>query len=159
VTTLRLAVGDRVVYGAHGAGTIVARTTRMVGGEQQESIVLSLAGALSIELPLARAEETLRPVADEAELRRLEKVLAARAEPSDVPWLKRRNDTMAKLATTTGLAEIISDTASRTKAGKALSPSEHELSRRASDLLSNEIALARSISPDEANRWIMSKVG
>jgi RNA polymerase-interacting CarD/CdnL/TRCF family regulator len=154
LTALRLAVGDLVVYGSHGAGTIVSRATRDVRGERQTVVVLLVAGDLSIELPLARAEEQLRPVADEAELRKLKKVLTAGAAPADVPWLKRRQDALAKLSTTVGLAEIISDTASREKAGMSLSPSEREVTKRARDLLSREIALARGIELAEASRWI-----
>jgi RNA polymerase-interacting CarD/CdnL/TRCF family regulator len=158
VTGLPLAVGDLVVYKSHGAGSIVARSTRDVGGQRQEVVVLSLAGGLSIELPLARAEELLRPVAGEAEIKRLQKVLTAGTEPADVPWLKRRQDALAKLTTTVGLAEIISDSASRTKAGMSLSPSEREVSKRALDLLANEIALARGVELEEANRWIADQV-
>ena len=49
---VRLAVGDMVVYGSHGAGPVAARETRVVLGKRQEVIVLALAGGLSVELPL-----------------------------------------------------------------------------------------------------------
>src|SRR5215831_5351231 len=94
---MRLAVGDLVVYGSHGAGAIVARRTRNVSGERQVVIVLALAGGLSVELPLARADELLRTVADETEIKRVHEVLSADPVPSDVPWLKRRRDELAKL--------------------------------------------------------------
>ena len=158
MTGLPLAVGDLVVYGSHGAGTIVSRATRDVRGERQTVVVLLLPGDLSIELPLARAEEQLRPVADEAELQNLKRVLTAGEAPSDAPWLKRRQDALAKLSTTVGLAEIISDAASREKAGMSLSPSEREVAKRARELLSREIALGRGIELAEANTWIDDQV-
>jgi len=79
---MRLAVGDPVVYGQHGAGAIVARATRDVLGERQEVVAIALAGDLSVELPLARAEQHLRPVADETEIRRVRDVLSAGSTPS-----------------------------------------------------------------------------
>ena len=48
---MRLAVGDMVVYGSHGAGPVAARETRIVLGRRQEVIVLALANGLSVELP------------------------------------------------------------------------------------------------------------
>jgi RNA polymerase-interacting CarD/CdnL/TRCF family regulator len=156
---VRLAVGDAVVYGPHGAGTVVARSTRDIAGESRVVIMLALAGDLSIELPLARAEEHLRPVADETELKRVQEVLSTSAEPSEMPWLKRREDALAKMTTTAGLAEVIRDARSREAAGVAISPSEREVLKRALDLLTNEIALARDVEPAEAGAWIDRQLG
>jgi RNA polymerase-interacting CarD/CdnL/TRCF family regulator len=86
---MRLAVGDVVVYGVHGAGPVAARLTREVLGERQLVIVLALAGGLAVELPLALADELLRPVADEVELARVQRVLSTAAPPSEQPWVKR----------------------------------------------------------------------
>src|SRR6185295_13107368 len=72
---LKLACGDVVVYGPHGAGTVAERETRSVLGEQQTVVVVALAGGLSVQLPLALAREQLRPVVDEAGLSMIEKVL------------------------------------------------------------------------------------
>ena len=87
---MKLGVGDMVVYGAHGAGPITAREIRDVRGEQQMVIVLSLAHGLSIELPLARAEELLRPLVDAEEIGRLGVVLRSDAPVDLDPWLKRQ---------------------------------------------------------------------
>jgi RNA polymerase-interacting CarD/CdnL/TRCF family regulator len=65
---MELSVGEMVDYGSHGAGPITAREVR---GEEQVVVVLSLAHGLSVELPLARAEELLRSVADAEEIARL----------------------------------------------------------------------------------------
>jgi CarD family transcriptional regulator len=147
---VKLGVGDMVVYGAHGAGPITAREIRDVRGEQQVVIVLSLAHGLSIELPLARAEELLRPLVDAEEIGRLGVVLRSDA-PVDVdPWLKRQRAARAKLGTAVGLAEIVSEGAQR----ETLSPGERELVRRARDLLAGEIALSRGEDTNTASAWI-----
>ncbi len=159
---MRLAVGDLVAYGSHGAGPVAARERRLVLGEQQEVVVLALAGGLSVALPLARAHELLRPLADEAEMNRVKETLGADHAVSSEPWLKRRRDSQAKLSSgdPVGLAEIIRDGARRestlsAKGAKSpLSPGEQELFTKARRLLSTEIALARGVAEAEANSWI-----
>lgn len=147
---MRLAVGDTVVYGAHGAGSISAREIREVDGEEREVIVLALADGLSVELPLARAEELLRPLADADEIARLGVVLRSDAALDPDPWLKRQRTARAKLSSAAGLAEILSDGAQR----RTLSPSERELMRRARNLLAGEIALSRGEDTTAASAWI-----
>ena len=51
---VKLAVGDAVVYPAHGVGHVVARERRMVQGGMQEVLVLELAEGLSVTLPISR---------------------------------------------------------------------------------------------------------
>lgn len=151
-----------VVYASHGAGRVAARERRVVLGKRQEVIVLALAGGLSVELPMERARELLRPLASEADMSRVRKTLGADHAVSGDSWLKRRRDSQAKL---TGgdpveLAEIIRDSARRewtlpAKGTKSqLSPGERELFVKARQLLSNEIALARGVEPAEADAWI-----
>jgi CarD family transcriptional regulator len=154
---MRLAVGDAVVYGAHGAGSIAARDTRLVLGEPQVVIVLALSGGLSVELTLARAEQLLRPVADESELRLVQEVLSAPAVPSSEPWHKRQQEAKEKLGSTLGLAEIVRDATSREDAGRPrsqLSPTESALFAKARELLTTEIALSRGVERAEASSWI-----
>ena len=147
---MNFAVGEMVVYGAHGAGPITARELRDVGGETHEVLVLALAGGLSVELPLARAEELLRPLADAEEIARLRVVLRCDAALDPDPWQKRQRTARAKLGTAAGLAEILSDGAQRA----SLSPGEREFVRRARDLLAGEIALARGEDTGTASAWI-----
>lgn len=154
---MSLTVGEAVVYGAHGAGLVEAREARDVGGEPGVVVVLALSRGLSVQLPLDKAEELLRPVADEAELTRLQKVLTADAEPSSESWLRRQREAHAKLGSALGLAEILRDGTDREDGQSPrsnLSPSERELFRRARELLTNEIALSRGVETSEASGWI-----
>jgi CarD family transcriptional regulator, regulator of rRNA transcription len=147
---MKLGIGDMVVYGAHGAGPITAREIRDVRGEQGVVIVLALADGLSVELPLARAEELLRPLADAEEIARLGDVLRSDAEIDLDPWLKRQRAARARLGTAVGLAEILSEGAQRS----SLAPGERELVRRAKALLAGEIALSRGEDTSTASAWI-----
>ena len=147
-----------VVYASHGAGHVAARERRVVLGKRQEVIVLALAGGLSVELPMERAHELLRPLASEADMSRVQKTLGSEQAANRDPWLRRRRASQAKL--TSGdpveLAEIIRDSAHRQSRLRAtqLSPGERDLFVKARQLLSTEIALARGVEPAEANAWI-----
>ena len=156
---VNLDVGDVVVYGAHGAGTVEARETRSVLGEQQTVVVVALAGGLSVQLPLALAQEQLRGLVDESGLATVEQVLRDAPPSSGDSWLKRRREALAKLGDAVGLAEIIRDghlreTAPARGSGSRLAPSERELVRRARGLLTSEIALARNVPVADAETWL-----
>lgn len=159
---MRLAVGDVVVYGSHGAGRVTARESKVVLGAQQEVIELELGGGLRVELPLDRAHEILRPLATESDLDRVQKVLRADQAVTSGSWLTRKRESLAKLndGDPIGLAHVIRDgvhpDAARASKGAKVQRSlwERELATRARGLLSTEIAFAREIEPEEANSWI-----
>ncbi len=159
---MRLAVGDVVVYAAHGVGHVVARERRVVLGAVQEILVLELADGLSVTLPVERARELLRPLLSEADLRRVQETLREDHTLSEDVWLKRRKDTQVKVAggDPLGLAEVVRDGARRQRrliakrTGSQLSPSERDLYMRARRLLSGEIGLAHGLEPAEADAWI-----
>jgi RNA polymerase-interacting CarD/CdnL/TRCF family regulator len=122
-------------------------------------VVIALAGGLSVQLPLTRAHEQLRPVVDEEGIAIIEQILRAPAQISKDSWLKRRRASEAKLRDAIGLAEVIRDahareTAPARGAGSHLSPGERELLGRARKLLKNEIAIARGVSVEEAETWL-----
>lgn len=160
---MKLAVGDIVVYGAHGAGPVAAREQRVILGAQQEVIVLALAGGLRVELPLDRARERLRPLATELDMTRVKETLSDGREGSEGTWLKRHKVALAKLTAgdPIALAEIIRDSTRRERrmrlaksANPMLSPREREMMTHARRLLSTEIAFLRGIEPEEADAWI-----
>jgi CarD family transcriptional regulator len=154
---LNLAVGDVVVYGAHGAGTVEAREMRSVNGDEQAVVVVSLAGNLSVQLPLALARKQLRSLVDEAGIVTIGKVLRESPPVSGDSWLKRSREAQAKLGDAIGLAEVIRDGSVRDAAsvrGSRLAPSERELVRRARALLTAEIALARDVPIGDAEAWV-----
>lgn len=155
---VKLAVGDVVVYGAHGAGTVETRETRSVDGELQTVVVVALSAGLSVQLPLPLAEERLRALVDEPGLATVEQVLRDAPPSSGESWLKRRREALAKLGDAIGLAEIIRDghvrETTRARGFGSLAPSERELVRRARGLLTSEIALARNVSVSDAEAWL-----
>ena len=157
-----LAVGDVIVYGSHGVGRVRARQKRVVRGAEVELVELELADGLTVTLPLGRAQEQLRPLASESDLQRVQETLREGHMLGPDSWTKRRQTAQAKLrdGDPVGLAELVRDGARRKQARSAagpqpaLSPSEQELSLKARQLLSAEVALARGLRPAEANAWI-----
>ncbi len=159
---MRLAVGDAVVYGAHGVGHIAARKEQVADGVTREVVVLELDDGLTVTLPLERAREQLRPVASKADVTRLRETLREDRDLSFDPWLSRRRDTMEKLqaGTLDGLAEIVSEGAQRERlrlasgATSRLPTAERDVFLKARGLLSDEIALALSLPTSAAEDWI-----
>jgi CarD family transcriptional regulator len=159
---VRLAVGDVVVYRAHGAGRIAARERQVVLGSVQETLVLELADGLSVKLPVERARALLRPLLSEADLRLVQKTLREEHTPSELGWLKRSKDTQMKVAggDPLRLAEVVRDAALRERrliakrTGSQLSASERTLYLKARRLLSGEIGLLHGLEPAEADAWI-----
>jgi len=158
---VRLAVGDRVVYAAHGVGQVIAHEVRVVDGASREVVVVALSEGLTVSLPLELAESQLRSLATEAELRRVRDTLRQDATATDKPWLARRRDMQEKLSNggSLGLAEIVRDTAQRgdpqpSRAERSAGGGERDVCRRARLLLSTEIAAVRGVDVIEADRWI-----
>jgi RNA polymerase-interacting CarD/CdnL/TRCF family regulator len=125
-------------------------------------VVLELTDGLTVTLPIERAQEQLRPLASESDMRRVQETLREARVLSADSWLKRRNGAQAKLADgdPVGLAELVRDGSRRDRARSAkgansqLSTGEHELAEKARQLLSAEVALARGLRPVEADAWI-----
>jgi CarD family transcriptional regulator len=157
---MRLAVGTVVAYPPHGVGRVAAREKRVVLGEEQEVVVIDLEGGLSVSLPLERAREQLRPLATEAELKRVGAALRDQTPPSEEIWATRMKEMQEKLrgGDLLELAQIVRDGARRERSAKGasakLSTSERALCAKARDLLSGEISLVRGLDQASANAWI-----
>jgi CarD family transcriptional regulator len=159
---VRLAVGDVVVYPAHGVGSVVAREKRVVLGDVREVVVLDLVDGLSVTLPVELARGVLRPLLSEADLRLVQKTLRADHPLSEEAWLKRRKGARQKMAggDPLGLAEVVRDGALRERRlrakgnGSLLSAGERAIYMKARRLLSGEIGLVNGLEPVEADAWI-----
>jgi CarD family transcriptional regulator len=159
---VELAVGDLVVYGNHGVGCIAAREERTALGTTREVVVVEFGDELTVTLPLELASTQLRPVASEADLRRVREALRLDSELSVDPWLSRRRHALDKLSRggPVQLAEMVREGAQRERLRRAkgtkqgLSSGELEIFTRARTLLSSEIALALGIQPAAADGWI-----
>jgi RNA polymerase-interacting CarD/CdnL/TRCF family regulator len=163
---VRLAVGTVVAYPPHGVGRVAGREKRVILGVEQEIVALELADGLTVTLPLERAREALRPLVDEAGLRRVRDTLREESVLTDEIWSKRLKEAQDKLRTgdPEALAAIVRDGARRDQALSAsggrskLSVSERALCVRARELLAGEIRAVRGVDQAEADAWIDAQI-
>ena len=159
---MRVAVGDTVVYAAHGVGRIVAREQSKVDGTERDCVVVDLATGLRVTLPLAEAAERLRAVVGESEVEDVRRTLASAPTERNGSWTKRVSESKAKLAAgrPTDLAEIVrdGDRLERAVSGARLSHGERSIYLRARALLVGELCSARGLSEGEAESWIQAQI-
>src|SRR6516164_9392964 len=134
----------------------------MIQGVAREVVVLEVAEALFVTLPVTLAQTSLRPLLSRADLRRVEGALREDPTPTTDGWLKRRKEAEVKIAggDPLRLAEVVRDCALRERRltakgkGSYLSAGERALYRKARKLLSGEISLAHGFESIEAEAWI-----
>ena len=156
---LDLSLGATVVYGPHGIGRVSSRKSEGRVSDGSERVVVEFPSGLAIELPLARAEACLRPVADVRDLDDVRSALRTRNVPIEKSWQLRSRATRAKIAigSPVGLAEIIRDAAERKRQSAAstrVSPAEHELYQKARNLLTAELSVVVELDETETSAWI-----
>jgi CarD family transcriptional regulator len=163
---VKLAVGDAVVYAAYGVGFVAVRERRLVLGVEQDVVVLELAGGLSVTLPVVRAREQLRSPVSGAGIRRVQETLRDDGEPSREVWLKRKQQTQAKLTggDPLALAEVVRDSVRRKQlllaqtSTSRLSPTENDAYQKARRLLVEEIGVACGLNAAQADAWIDEQI-
>jgi len=157
-----VAIGDTVVYAAHGIGRVVARGQQRIGGAERVCVILDLAAGLRVTLPLAGGAERLRPVVGKRELEAVRTTLASTSSARDGAWTRRVEKMKAKLAggRASDLAEIVRDGRcfERSGVGKRLSAAESQIYRRARSLLIEEVSSAQGVCEDEAEAWIDEQI-
>lgn len=163
---MRLAVGTVVAYPPHGVGRVAGREKKVVLGVEQETVAIDLADGLCVTLTLTRARQLLRPLLDEAGLRRVQETLREDGPVTEEIWSKRLKQAQEKLRTgdPLELAAIVRDGVLRDRALSAngtrskLSVSERALCVKARELLTGEIRIVRNVDQAEADAWIDEQI-
>ena len=146
-------VGETVVYPHHGAATIEEIVTRKIKGVDTEYLVLKVnQGDLVIQVPAANVESVgVRDVVDDIGVAEVLDVLrqAEVEEPSN--WSRRFKANQEKISNgdIVRVSEVVRDL-SRRDANKGLSAGEKRMLMKARQILTSELALARSME------WIAS---
>ena len=146
-------VGETVVYPHHGAATIEEIVNRKIKGVDTEYLVLKVnQGDLVIQVPAANVESVgVRDVVDDIGVAEVLDVLrqADVEEPSN--WSRRFKANQEKISNgdIVRVSEVVRDL-SRRDANKGLSAGEKRMLMKARQILTSELALARSIDEDEA---------
>jgi len=147
-------VGDKVVHPQHGAAIIVKKIRQTAGGSRQEYFVLDIATEqLTVFVPVATIEETIRPVISKNQAR---KVLGVFKDPPQEAgsnwsrWYKVLNEKM-----TSGdiyqVAEVVRDLTYAQQI-KGISPALKRMLSRARLTLTSELQFALNVDDEEATK-------
>lgn len=148
-------VGETVVYPHHGAALIEEIKTRTIKGEEKMYLKLKVTqGDLVIEVPAENVDLVgVRDVVDEEGLKKVFAVLQAADVEEASNWSRRYKANVEKLASGDVLkvAEVVRDLWRRDK-DRGLSAGEKRMLTKARHILTSELALAKDIDEDEAEK-------
>ena len=147
-------IGDKVVHPQHGAAIIVKKVKQTVVGNRQDYYQLEIAtDQLTVFVPVASIEETIRPVISKNQAR---KVFSLFKEPPQEAgsnwsrWYKVLNEKM-----TSGdiyqVAEVVRDL-SFAQQTKGISPALKRMLSKARLTLTSELRFALNVDEEEATK-------
>ena len=148
-------VGETVVYPHHGAALIEEIKTRTIKGEEKMYLKLKVTqGDLVIEVPAENVDLVgVRDVVDEEGLKKVFAVLQADDVEEASNWSRRYKANVEKLASGDVLkvAEVVRDLWRRDK-DRGLTAGEKRMLTKARHILTSELALAKDIDEEEAEK-------
>jgi len=150
-------VGDKVVYPMHGAGIIEAIEEKEVLGECKRYYVMRLPiNEMKVMVPCENMERVgLREVISEQALQKVLEVLRSRKATTSKNWNHRYRTNLEKIRSGDifELAEVVRSLSQRDRE-KGLSTGERKMLENARQILLSEIALARGLEVEQANRFL-----
>jgi CarD family transcriptional regulator len=154
---MTFAVGETVVYPHHGAALIEDITVRKIKGVEKTYLHLRVAqGDLSIQVPAENVDLVgVRDVVGEEGLERVLEVLRAPHTEEPTNWSRRYKANVEKIASgdINKVAEVVRDL-SRRDTDRGLSAGEKRMLAKARQILSSELALAKEIDEEAAERLL-----
>jgi len=150
-------VGDKIVYPNHGAGTIVAKETKKILGEEKEYFIMELPiGEMRVMIPVDKAEEIgLRDIIDEEEAEDVFHLLKGEKSKMSQNWNRRYRANMEKLKTGDifEVGEVVRNLTIRDEE-KGLSTGEKKMLSNARQILISELVLVRKESKKQIEKMI-----
>ena len=150
-------VGDKVVYPAHGVGSVAAVETQEVAGLSLEVYVITFDHEkMTLRVPTKKAKTAgLRHLAAEAVMSQALTTLKGRARIKRTMWSRRAQEYEAKINSgdIVAIAEVVRDLF-RSDTQPEQSYSERQLYEAALDRLSREIAAVQKVTETEAIKEI-----
>lgn len=138
------AIGEKIVYPMHGAGTIEAIEERNLMGEKCKYYVLLIPqNEIRIMIPCNKTETVgVRGVIPKSEVDRVSETLKGASTEMAKIWNRRYRDNMEKLktGTITHVAEVVRDLM-RVDREKRLSTGEKKMLSNAKQILISELVL------------------
>ncbi len=158
---MKFSEGQIVVHPHHGPATVTAILTRYIKEVPARYLQLEVHHtSLVVGVPLAKAEEIgVRALVDAARLAELFDTLCAPTRHEEQGWSRRFKDNHEKLRagdllTTAGVVRDLT----RRLSAKGLSTGEKDLLKDAKRPVVAEVALALSVSDDEAEHLLAAAI-
>ncbi len=152
-TGLDFAVGDHVVYPAHGVGSVIGIETQDVVGYSLEVYVITFAHEkMTLRVPTKKAVASgLRALAEGNVVSRALTTLKGRARVKRTMWSRRAQEYEAKINSgdLISIAEVVRDL-HRAENQPEQSYSERQLYESALDRMAREVAAIEQIDRDAA---------
>lgn len=159
---LSFEVGQKVVYPAHGVGTVDAVEEQEIAGFKLELVVLRFEREkMVLRVPMAKvASSGLRPASDRKEAEATLGLLSGRAKKSKAIWARRAQDYETKInsGAIASLAEVVRDLY-RPDGVEPASFSERSILENAMARLCGELAVSLDVTETEAEIRVVSALG
>lgn len=150
-------IEENVVYPMHGVGKIVEIATKTILNKKKKYYVVELINTkMRVMVPVDNAETIgLRHIMDKKQIPKIAKLLQEEYVEQEEDWKIRyqNNLTKVKSGSITAVAEVCRNLYKRAR-DKELSVMERKLYESAYSLMINEVALAKSISAEDASNMI-----
>ncbi len=150
-------INDYVVYPAQGVGKIVDIEEIKVGNQKKLYYVIQFSiNALKIKVQVDKLEETnIRPVVSKNEIKKILKILEEKEDELEEDWKVRYQNNLAKIKSGSiyEVARVCRNLFKRAR-DKELSLMERRLYETSYSLLTNEIAIAKEISIEDAKNLV-----
>lgn len=155
--------GDKVVYPAHGVGSVESITAKVVGGFEQKYYYITIQETgMKIMVPVSQVTTVgLRKVVDSKTIEKVYDILRSRDVKIDTQtWNRRYREYTQKIKTGSVLeiARVMRDL-TVLKHDKDLSFGERRMLESAKGLLVKEISIAKSSSEDAINAELQKICG
>ena len=156
-TSTEFGLGEYVVYPMHGVGEIQAIQKQLILGKRKECYALEIGSSkMKVLIPVENARAIgLRAIIQKREVKKVLDLLRKEGVDTEEDWKIRYQNNMNKVKSGSihSIAEVCRDLYKRAK-DKELSLMERRLYESAYNMITNELALARGMSVEEAGNMI-----
>ncbi|MCU1507881.1 MAG: CarD family transcriptional regulator [Glaciihabitans sp.] len=156
---MNIEVGETLVYPHHGAVTITDIQTRMIKGVETRLMTLNVhTSELIIQLPVDNVELVgVREVIDAAGVKAVYEVLTNEFTEEPGNWSRRYKANQEKMASGSvyRVSEVVRDLWRRDQS-KGVSAGEKRMLEKARQILVSELALAQSVTDEEAAERLLA---
>ncbi|HBS04230.1 MAG TPA: transcriptional regulator [Leptospiraceae bacterium] len=150
-------VGDYVVYPMHGVGEISAVQNQNILGKRTLCYILEIENSkMKVMIPVDSAKERgIRPIIQKKDVKKVLDLLKKDEVDTEEDWKIRYQNNQNKIRSGSiySVAEVCRNLYKRAR-DKELSLMERRLYELAYSLITSELALARSVSTEEASNLI-----